>query len=265
MVKLKLISQALQYLDYRRIFVGHRDSMLYRRLRNQMEPAGEAKAIRVQAFGGRSVLVRPQTMDAVTLWDAVFNGFHLPPVPLDCRSIVELGANAGYTTAHYACKFPQAKILAVEMDSDNVKICEKNTEFARDRVTIISAAIWSSDGFIEYGGDNVHDLRICALGGESTETVASAAPTAVRKAPAITIGTLLNEHHIPHVDFMKMDIEGAEAAVLNADLSWLKKVQAILIEIHPPATREMCQSILKREGFRVSYFQFDHEALFGIR
>ena len=205
--------------------------------------------------------VRPGTMDAVTLWDVVRNGFHLPPQPIDCRTIVSLGANAGYTTAHYACTYPRARIVAVEMDSDNARLCERNTEFARDRVAIVNAAIWSHDGSIEYQGADVHDLRIAAF-----EGAAAPPPSAqARQSRAIVIGTLFAEHRLGHVDFLKMDIEGAESAVFAGNLDWLTNVHSILIEVHPPATREMCQTVLERAGFRVSHFQFDHEAVFGLR
>ncbi len=253
------LQKALQYLEYRRYFVGHRDVMTFRRLRNSLETSGPPQSVRVRSWEGRAVHLRPGSMDAVTLWDVVRNRFHLPPQPVPCGTIVSLGANAGYATTDFACRYPQARILAVEMDADNARMCERNTNFAAGRVTVVNAAIWSSDGTVDYGGQDVHDLRVSSLGDDGT----AAAPS--RRARAISIDTLFAEHHVQSVDFLKMDIEGAEAEVFAGKTGWLQKVRAILVEIHPPATPAMCQAALERAGFRVSHHHLDHEAVFGIR
>jgi FkbM family methyltransferase len=145
------------------------------------------------------------------------------------------------------------------MDADNARLCEQNTAFARDRVRVVNAAIWSSDGVVEYDGDDVNELRVTTL------DAATVAPATARRARATSVPTLFAEHGITAVDFMKMDIEGAEAAVLGADVSWLAAVRAILIEVHPPATVSGCRDVLDRHGFRVSQFQLDHPTLFGVR
>lgn len=255
------LDKALQYLEYRRYFVGHRDAMTFRRLRNSRETSGAPQAVRVRPWGGRPVHLRPGSMDAVTLWDVVKHRFHLPPQPIPCATIVSLGANAGYATTDFACRYPEARIVAVEMDADNARMCERNTQFARDRVTVVNAAIWPTDGVVDYSGEDVHDLRVSSLGAEGAATL----PRHVRHARAISIPTLLAEHHVETVDFLKMDIEGAEAAVFAADTGWLQKVRAILVEIHPPATPAQCQAAFEREGLRVSHHHLDHEAVFGIR
>jgi FkbM family methyltransferase len=255
------LRKALQYLEYRQYFVGHRDAMLFRQFRNNLATSLEPQTVRVRPWGRRAVHIRPRSMDAVTLWDVLKNRFHLPPESLTCRTIVSLGANAGYATTDFACRYPQARIVAVEMDRENALQCERNTAFARDRVTVVNAAIWSTDGDVYYRGRDVHDLRISALDGDG----AAPAVTDERRARAISIATLFAEHHLEHVDFLKMDIEGAEAAVFGGDAQWLRKVGAILVEVHPPATPALCQAVLEREGFRVSHHHLDHEAVFGIR
>lgn len=256
-----VLRKALQYLEYRRFFVGHRDINTFRHLRNGRTTSSAPQRVRVRSWGGRAVQLRPGSMDAVTLWDVLHNRFHLPPEPLVCHTIVSLGANAGYATTDFACRYPQARIVAVEMDRDNALLCEQNTEFARERVTVVNAAIWSTDGSVHYGGMDVHDLRISSLGKDAG---APAVPDD-RRARAICIPTLFAEYHVEHVDFLKMDIEGAEAAVFASNTEWLQKVRAILVEVHPPATPAMCGAALERAGFRVSHHHLDHEAVFGIR
>jgi hypothetical protein len=49
---------------------------------------------------------------------------------------------------------------------------------------------------------------------------------------------------------VKMDIEGAEAEVLESASGWAPRVQAMKVEIHPPATFEHVQKTLRANGFR---------------
>ena len=51
-------------------------------------------------------------------------------------------------------------------------------------------------------------------------------------------------------DLVKMDIEGAEGALLNGDLGWLERVESLIIEFHPAAVGYGdLVDILKLAGF----------------
>jgi hypothetical protein len=49
-----------------------------------------------------------------------------------------------------------------------------------------------------------------------------------------SIASLLNKYSLAEIDFIKMDVEGAEKAIFekDADLSFLDKVKVLAIEIH---------------------------------
>ena len=42
------------------------------------------------------------------------------------RWILDLGANAGYSSAYFLSCFPTASVIAVEPDTDNCKLCRTN-------------------------------------------------------------------------------------------------------------------------------------------
>lgn len=183
-----------------------------------------------------------QSQDVWTLKYTFMSEFHLPPMQLPERAVIlDLGSNVGYTTAHFAYMYPFARVIGVEMDAHNIDLARHNTAPFGTRVELIHAAVWDRDGVIEYDGNSDDDAF-----------TVSTTP-GVRKpltARSVCLRTLLAERFIDRIDYVKMDIEGAEATILAGDMSWAACVRSMKIEIHPPATREYCSTVLEQYGFR---------------
>jgi hypothetical protein len=82
----------------------------------------------------------------------------------------------------------------------------------------------------------------------------------------MTIDSLFSRFEIDRVDFLKMDIEGAEAQVLGGKLGWLDRVQAIKIEAHPPtATVDQCREVLERHSFKCQLDSKHWASIVGVR
>ena len=45
--------------------------------------------------------------------------------------VLDLGANVGYSSAYFLSCFPEARVVAVEPDEQNMAICRTNDEFIR--------------------------------------------------------------------------------------------------------------------------------------
>jgi FkbM family methyltransferase len=185
---------------------------------------------------------RPRTSDAHSLFVTMHDRFHLPPIPLrkDCV-ILDLGANAGYTAAHLACLYPQARIIGMEMDETNAQLARVNVAAFQPQCHIIHAAAWTGDGWITYGGQREEAYKICEI--------QESPPSHVRRAPARGINSILEEFDLDRIDYVKMDIEGAESAVLTYATEWLDRVLSLKVEIHPPASIEQIIGALARKGF----------------
>ena len=119
-------------------------------------------------------------------------------------------------------------------------MAEKNTAQLRDRCHIVNAAVWvTDDEEISYGGEDVHDLSII----QDRVDVASQ-----KVAKTVTIKRLMKDFNIESVDYLKMDIEGAEAELMKGDTSWLEHVRAINIEVHSPPACLLYTSPSPRDG-----------------
>jgi hypothetical protein len=71
---------------------------------------------------------------------------------------------------------------------------------------------------------------------------------------ATTIGEVMDKYGLEHVNFLKMDIEGAEFAIFADSLEWLKRVDNVAMEVHndegdPTGVVER----LKEAGFKVKW------------
>lgn len=199
------------------------------------------------------LLCRPGTSDPEVLWDTFGEAYHRPPglLPPDA-TILDLGANVGYTAVDFAVRHPGARIVAVELDGNNAALAERNLSPFAERCAVLRAAVWSCDGEVVYGGSEAWGLRVVP------ETVGGS------YAPAIRIPTLLHDFGLARVDYVKMDIEGAEAEVLT-EAGWLDRVDAIKIEVHPPVTLESCEETLRSAGFRVGRDRRHEACVWGSR
>jgi Methyltransferase FkbM domain len=62
------------------------------------------------------------------------------------------------------------------------------------------------------------------------------------------MASLVSEHG--PVDFVKMDVEGAERELLQDGSGWASRVRAIKVELHGSYTSAACEEDLERLGFQ---------------
>jgi len=230
------------YFQRLAVFSGPREIRMFRRLRANAVPGNEPVAVRIRPLGNEVVWCRPGTKDAVVLWATFHGRHHLPPgrLPRECV-ILDLGANVGYTALHFAHLYPRARIVAVEMDGGNCLMASRNLERVKERCAVINVAIWSSDGEVRYAGPNEESYRVVDRG----EVGASAA----RTVPSRTVQTVLDENRMEIVDYLKMDVEGAESEILRGNIDWTRRVMSMKIEVHRPEELDPLSRVLSGAGY----------------
>ena len=160
--------------------------------------------IRLRVLGGEPFYVRPGTSDIDVVWEALIRRRTGPPGEVgNPRVIVDLGANVGATMAYAASRFPDARIIGVELDHSNALLCRRNVAPWEDRCVVVESAVWSSDGEVSY---------LSEPGREWSHRVVDGHPDDghLHRARAISIDSLVRDLGEPQVDYLKMDIEGSE-------------------------------------------------------
>ena len=162
--------------------------------------------------------------NAATAWHALevqvlarindFQADHPRPRILDC------GANIGISVLNYKRQYPEARITAFEPDPDFLPLLRRNLERngAAD-VEIIDAAAWIEPGEARWHSDGIEGSRIL-LEGEPADS-----PASVR---TVDLADYLGEP----IDLLKVDIEGAEYAVIKHLRDRLGHVKNIVVESH---------------------------------
>lgn len=198
--------------------------------------------LRLRPLGGERFRIRGGTADVWALPDTYLPADHLPPSEIERASVrlaFDLGANIGMSMSHLAATHPAARVVGVELDADNAELCGRNIAPWAARAQLVNGAVWVRDGEVRYDGADALSFRVdeTAAGGTSV--------------PALSLDTLLAAHAAGAVvDFVKMDIEGAEQRVLAEHTDWARHVRSIKVEVHEPYTVERCVVDLQRLGFR---------------
>src|SRR5436190_8516480 len=162
--------------------------------------------------------------------------------------ILDCGANIGLSAIYFKRLYPRAKVVAFEPDPHIGGLLRSNlSTFGFSDVVIENKAIWREETVLKFAAAG-------SLGGkieESNGSEKATAKTSLISVPAVNLKLLLRDQ----VDFLKMDIEGAEVEVLESCSENLGNVQNLFVEYHSTAKSEqrldVLLGILKKAGFRV--------------
>lgn len=249
-----------------RVAHGPRSFATYLRLKripHHSGSQGRVVRMRLRPLGGRTVLLRPSTSDVDTVWGTFAGLYHRPPDEVDgagVRLIWDLGSNIGLTMADLALRHPQARVIGVELDPENAALARSNTSPWSDRCEVVEAAVWPEDGHLHYvrlpGATSGHYVTSAALDADPAVTLAhSVSPQSLLalSGPDAT------------VDYVKVDIEGAEAELLRERTDWAQRVRSMKVEVHAPYTVEECRSDLDALGFQTRADPRQAACVIGVR
>lgn len=199
----------------------------------------QPRSVRLRYKPTGDVWMRNGTTDYPTLVSCFVKGFHRPLRPLPPRpTILDIGANVGYTLIDFRHHHPDARLIGVEMDADNHALATRNID-GLGRVLLLHAAIWCEDGEVRYDAGANADAFAVGSGGAAQRSVES-----------LTMGTLLDRCAVERADYVKLDIEGAEKDLFGrGDLAWLQRVDQISVELHGTLDSQSLVALLRAHGF----------------
>jgi FkbM family methyltransferase len=164
--------------------------------------------------------------------------------------ILDCGANVGLASLFFKRRYPASRITAYEADPALFAIARTNvsTNGAPD-VEMVNAALWTSVGRVTFRAEGTDSGMIDGLAG----TVDGAA----LEVPSLRLRDILAAERI---DLLKLDIEGAEDAVLADCEPVLDRVNAIVMDLHEfdPSVRQAPRvlELLTRAGFVYTVDEF---------
>jgi len=163
-----------------------------------------------------------------------FNADSSTPFIIDC------GANIGLSAISFKQQYPSAQIIAFEPDPEIFAILRHNlAQFGLTDIQTINQAVWTHDNGVNFLASGGVGGRISD--GDRNHTSAT---------PSFRLRKLLNRS----IDFLKIDIEGAEYSVLCDCADSLHNVKNLFVEYHSMESEEQrlgeILQIMKSAGFK---------------
>lgn len=165
-------------------------------------------------------------------------------------TVVDCGAHIGkYTILASKSVGKNGKVIAIEPHPENYEVLVKNVKLNRCKNTMpLNCAVWNENRKISLSiADNNTDHSIKITRGESSIDV-----------DASKLDTIFEKMRIKRVDWLKIDVEGAEVETLIGARKSLKagKIKNIVIELHDPKKvgkvyKKRIASMLKKYGYSV--------------
>jgi FkbM family methyltransferase len=157
--------------------------------------------------------------------------------PGDC--LWDIGGHKGFMAlAASRMVGPTGHVITVEPSETNLRFLRMHLAWnGVDNATVLPVALGDAPGEAAFGG---RGSSIAFRLGEGPEAV-----------PVRTIADLVEERGVRAPDVIKLDVEGAEAAVLRGMGPHLGGDQALLISTHGRALYEECRALLEARAFRV--------------
>ncbi|TDO23141.1 FkbM family methyltransferase [Pedobacter duraquae] len=171
--------------------------------------------------------------------DEIYNFESHTPSPL----IIDCGANIGLATIYFKLKYPNAQIIAFEPDPNIYAALSANVRsFGFKDVNCENKAVSDVDAMLDFWLE----------GGHSGKVVAHTANHTSSQVKAVRLKTILQEHE--KIEFLKIDIEGHETALIPDLAEELNRVEFLFLEYHSfmdgEQTLDTILAHLKRAGFR---------------
>lgn len=172
--------------------------------------------------------------------------------------VLDGGANIGLSTIYLHSFYPTTKFALVEPNESNFNLLQKNVTENDLNVQLFNVALW-------YEADNLSIVNN-EPGDEWGFSVGKKVGNNQLHIKGVTIQSILKELDWPRIDYLKLDIEGAEEEVFKTMErfdGFLKNTNAISIEAHSEQFKKEFKVLLARD-YQFVVYEFG-ELLIGIK
>lgn len=156
--------------------------------------------------------------------------------------IIDGGSNIGLSVLYFKKLYPNSEIISFEPDEKIFSILTKNINNSvhKEGITLVQKALWNEETMLEFMSEGADAGRLQQVN---------------RSQNIITVPTVrLRDYLTQTIDFLKLDIEGAELEVIRDCEDLLCNVHHMFIEYHSflgmPQTLSELLGIISRAGFR---------------
>ena len=210
-------------------------------------------------FPSQLIRFRPYTSDPLVVRQHFFgqellpvvNYFHSKgTVP---RQMIDAGGNIGVAAAYMQAYFPELQVLLIEPSEKNCKVAEKNVVSTKSEIW--QKALWWREEILHLDQNRpAWGMKVSVKKNSERGEV-----------QGISLSEILLNPRFQTIDYIKIDIEGAEEEVFAKDKSLEELVLGIAcisVEPHSESGGILLAQKLTEWGYRLEYHG---ELIFGFR
>jgi len=203
------------------------------------------------------------------IFDEIFinNCYHIPK-GLDMDTIIDVGANIGFFSHYAIMKYKNAKIYSVEPDQRNYKVLNNNIRLNNyeKRIITYNNAMFSGKAKDVSFFQSKHNSGWSSLYKEE----------GAKDGNEITIKTIsmsefLQKNNIEKINFLKLDVEGAEYdIILNDDFISKYPINYLVVEVTKKVPKNIehtyddLTSYLRKHFKRVSIWKPSESSVYPV-
>ena len=136
--------------------------------------------------------------------------------------IIDAGANIGASILYFNASYPTCKIVALEPELNNIKMCKKNICELKN-VQLLEQGLNNDEGVMYLIDPGLSDNAFRTLSQSSDSSY-----------PVITtsINSILLKNSAFTPFIIKIDIEGTENSLFDRNTEWIEQIPLIIVETH---------------------------------
>ena len=174
-------------------------------------------------------------------------------------TVIDCGAHVG-VFCRYALRRGAKRVIAIEPDPTNIACLEANLarEIVAGSVTVVKAGVWSQRGYLTLSHVSQNSaMDSFVLNPPNSEKISG--------VPVFTLDEIIEELQLEHVDFIKMDIEGAERRALQgASQTFIKfRPRLAIASYHLPDDPRAIAAVVQKAEPRYEVHAKDVELTYG--
>ncbi|WP_452224176.1 FkbM family methyltransferase [Lacinutrix chionoecetis] len=192
----------------------------------------------------RTFYFRKNTKDFETFEEVFISKIYDIALTFTPKTIIDAGANTGFASLFFKYRYPDADIVAVEIDNGNVEMIQKNMK-GYTNFEILRKGVYNKNAFFKI--ENPYNAT-------NSYVVKEVTKDQDYDIEAVTIDHIIDYKNWDTVDILKIDIEGAELELFKSNYEkWLPKVKVIYVETHdrmkPKCAYTVINAINKLDDF----------------
>ena len=168
--------------------------------------------------------------------------------------VIDLGAYSGLTSMLFKDYCKEGVVIAIDADELNLKCIESNFKLYKTissgKIELLSGAIWKDNKGLNFSNEgNMGSSAVSIIGerGGSMKFVNS-----------FTLSDIVDKFSLNRVDFIKCDVEGAEAVIFEDDNFFKIFKPRIIVEPHfvnGILTTEIVKNHLNKYGYKFNLIE----------